>query len=382
MSDSGVARMQKPEWTTQPYNPYPPKQAAPSAPPPLQRPKGRSMFALFAMAGVLILVGALLVSTFFLQAEVERQVTKAIKKALVPVAPIAEVKFSKVKVSLWRQRVHLLDLKVKLKSSGETLQIDRASIGGIDFDTLKEIALTRKPVLPKALTLQFDGVELPSGLVGEKGNEFLKSLGYSELRISTYFQMSRDPSKKTFDLEHFDFQMSRDPSKKTFDLEHFEVAVGNLGDFDLSFSIGNLNLPTSQQFASLKKDPKKFIAEAGDFTKLTLRGFELTFKDDSLVERATKAFIAMGESSPMALVDLAIQANTPSPFKNREVAASRVGTDFTLPALSTLKKFLARPSKITLAARPPKAIPVMSLLDDQAGGSVNELAKRLSLVVE
>ena len=356
--------MQKPEWTTQPYNPYPPKQAAPSAPPPLQRPKGRSMFALFAMAGVLILVGALLVSTFFLQAEVERQVTKAIKKALVPVAPIAEVKFSKVKVSLWRQRVHLLDLKVKLKSSGETLQIDRASIGGIDFDTLKEIALTRKPVLPKALTLQFDGVELPSGLVGEKGNEFLKSLGYSELRISTYFQMSRDPSKKTFDLEHF------------------EVAVGNLGDFDLSFSIGNLNLPTSQQFASLKKDPKKFIAEAGDFTKLTLRGFELTFKDDSLVERATKAFIAMGESSPMALVDLAIQANTPSPFKNREVAASRVGTNFTLPALSTLKKFLARPSKITLAARPPKAIPVMSLLDDQAGGSVNELAKRLSLVVE
>lgn len=356
--------MQNKEWTTQPYNPYPPKSAG--TPPSSQNPapKSLSMFALIAVAGLFIVLGALLVSTFFVQAEAERQVSKALKKALAPLSAVAEVKFSKVKVSLWRQRVQLVDLKVKLKSSGETLTVDRATIGGIDWDTLKQIALTRKPALPLTLSLQFDGVELPAGIVGQQAHEFLTALGYSELKISTYFQMSRDPSKKTFDLEHF------------------EVACDKLGNFDLSFSLGNLTLPSAQQFAEIKKDPKKFIAEAGDLTKLTVRGFEVSFHDDSLVERATKAFVAMGESSPASLVELAIQANTPSPFK-REVAAHRgAGTDFTLPALDTLKKFLAHPKRITLAARPPKAIPVMSLLDDQAGGSINELAKRLSLVVE
>jgi hypothetical protein len=354
---------QQKEWTTQPYNPYPAKTAQTPPPSPPQISKPRSNAALFAMAGLLILLGALLVSTYFVQAEAERQVTKAIKKALGPAAAVAEIKFSKVKVSLWRQRVHLLDMTVKLKSSGETLKIERASIGGVDWDTLKEIAATRKPVIPRTLTVQFDGVEVPAGLVGEQAHQFLKALGYEQLVISTYFQMSRDPGKKTFDLEHF------------------EIAVGDLGNLDLSFSLGNLTMPTSKELAEIKKDPKRLLTDTGDLTKLTLRGFEFKFHDDSLVERATKAFVAMGESSPLSLVDLAIQANTPGPMK-REVAASVVGTDFTLPALATLRKFLSKPSTITLASRPQKAIPVISLLDDRAGGSINELAHRLSLVVE
>lgn len=347
------------QWTPQVYNPY-----APKAETARSGPKARSPWFLIAMACLLILTGGLLVSTYFIQDQVEKRATVALTKGFAQASALGELKFSKLKFSLFRQRIHLYDVTAKLKSSGETLTIGRASIGGIDWESLKQMALTRKPVIPQTLFVQLDGIEIPSRLVGEQVHGFLKSLGYENLVVSSYIQIARDANSKTFSLEHF------------------EVEADDLGSVDLSFSIGNLTLPTSQQLTTLKRDPKKFFTEASDLTKLTLNGFEFTFKDDSFVERATKAFTAMGESSPMALVELAIKSNSPSPFKQRDVAATKAQVDFVLPALETLKTFLKRPSSITVASRPRQAIPVFSILDDKSGGSINELAHRLSLVVE
>ncbi len=348
------------QWTSQPYNPYPPKQAQ-TPPPPGQKP--RSVWPLVMMAVVLIALGGLLVSTYFVQAQVEKVAAKALSQGLKQVGPVADIHFSKLKFNLFRQRVHLYDVTATLKSSGETLRIGRASIGGVDWESLKQMALTRKPAIPQTLTLQLDGIEIPSRLVGEQVHGFLKSLGYEQLVVSTYIQIARDAQTKTFTLEHF------------------EVEAEDLGSVDLRFSVGNLSLPTAQQMTLFKKDPKKFFANSSDLTKLTLNGFEFTFKDDSLVERATKAFVAMGESSPLELVNLAIRSNTPSPVA-RDVATTKAQVDFVLPALETLKTFLKHPSSITVASRPRQAIPVLSLLDDRGGGSINELAHRLSMVVE
>ena len=309
------------------------------------------------------LMGLLLVGAFVAEKMIEDKLDAQIAKALKSLPPNLHVSYSGVKLSLIRQSVRLLD--VKIDANGKEIDIDRVRVWGIDWSSLMFIVQTKKPVVPREISIALDGVHVTRELLGGETAALLTSFGYGALTANLYSELGFDRQKNTFSLRDL------------------QIDVPTVGLVSASLQIGNLSLPSSEAIARIKKDPKVILTETEAFTKMTLNGFSVTLTDDSLVKRISTSFVQNGELSPEQLAQLALETNMPSP---RDPANTNqrapTGNDFTQPALEKLRDFLHAPGKITLAMRPPQPIPLMSLLDDTAGGSINDLAHKLSLSVK
>ena len=335
----------------------------PSADPAAQTPvapRRLGTLATLALATVLIVAGVVLVSTYFIEREIEAKISIALFKNLNLRPPGFEVAYTGVRVSLLRQSVALLDLKITTPT-GKTLQIDRVRVWGIDWDTLMTIAKTRKAVIPHELKFALDGFHITPELVGAESAAMLESLGYENLAANFYAAVAFHPALQTVDINDF-----------KFDIDKFGYISGSL-------HIANFTLPSPEATARLKKDPRLLLTETEEFTKVTLKGFSLTYHDNSFLKRATQTMVANGEASPEELVQLAIEVNEPVPQNPTSPPRPVTANDFTKPALITLLNFVHDPTSITLESNPPQPIALMSLLDEQSAGSINDLAHKLHL---
>jgi hypothetical protein len=100
----------------------------------------------------------------------------------------------------------------------------------------------------------------------------------------------------------------------------------------------------------------------------------LTFEDRTITRRLVNFFDRMGEASPETLAQIALAMNS-----NMRDPAS---VDFVKPALENLVRFFQKPTTLTLTAEPSEDVPVLSLLDDTTGGTINELAHKLNLTLQ
>jgi hypothetical protein len=309
---------------------------------------------LYAAVTVLVLAGTLLLSTFFIQKFAERQIANAIHKAAAPFAETATVGFSSVSVSLFKRAVTIHNIQIGLAKNDETITIEKASVWGIDWPTLKQMAMTRKPVLPKTVKFAATNVRAGAGALGPQGAQMLQAMGYQDIAFSTSADLAMTP--------------------KTFNLKNFAIDAKKMARLNLSLSLANLAMPKPEELARLKKDPKLILTESGDFTKATIRSFAFTFEDKTITRRLINFFEHTGETSPETLATMALAINGQS--------RNPASVDFVKPALETLIVFFQKPTSLTLTAKPARDVPVLSLLDEKTGGSVNELAHKLNLTFE
>jgi hypothetical protein len=335
------------------YNPYARKHRATAADTSTSKATSNDK-SLYALFGVFVITGALLLSTFFVQKFAENQIAKALHKAVAPFAETAAVNFSGVSVSLFKQAVTVRNIQITLASNEETITIERASVWGLDWPTLKQIAATRKPALPKTVKFSFTNVRASTDALGPQASQILQAMGYKDIVFSASSDLAM--------------------TKKTFDLKNFYLDARKMGRVGLSLSLGNLAMPNAQELARLKKDPKLILTEPGDFTKATIRSFSIAFEDQTVTRRVINWLEHQGETSPETLAKMALSINSDS--------RNPASTNFVKPALEKVVRFFQKPTSLTLTAQPPREVPVLSLLDDKTGGSINELAHQLNMTVE
>jgi hypothetical protein len=344
------------EMTQQLYNPY--AQAHRTKAKEKAKIKTTSTDAgLYAAAAALVIAGALVLSTIFVQKIAERQIAKAIRKATASYAETAAVTFAGVNVSLLKRSVAVRGIQITLADSQETITIDKASVWGLDWPSLKQIATTRQPTIPKTMKLALMNVRANPDAFGPQGAQMLQAMGYDAVRFSVSADLAR--------------------TNTSFDLKNLSIDARKMGRMNLSFSLGHFALPNSQELAHLKRDPKLIFTDPGHYAKYaqaTIRGFLLTFEDRTITRRLVNFFDRMGEASPETLAQIALAMNS-----NMRDPAS---VDFVKPALENLVRFFQKPTTLTLTAEPSEDVPVLSLLDDTTGGTINELAHKLNLTLQ
>jgi hypothetical protein len=342
--------------TYEPYNPYParPRKSVTATP-----------WGLIGLMTSLALAGALLLSTFFVQKLAEKQLAKAIHKATAPFESVAQVSFASANVSLFRRSVQLNHVEIQLQATetreSSSILIDRVKVWGLDWKSLQQMASSRKVALPEALKFAVDGVHIPAESFGPQAQAVLQGMGYNQLSISAYLDLAMNAHKHTFDLRHLQVRMPR------------------AGQLDVSLSLNDFTLPSKAEIAQLEADPKSILTETANYTKASLRGFEVTYQDKTLAQRISNALERAGESSPLTLAQMALQLNSGKPTPR---GPASVGIDRVKPALETLVSFLQTPSAITLSANPTKPVQLFHLFDGNASGSINELAQKLNMTVE
>lgn len=303
----------------------------------------------------LFIIGLLLISTLFVQSIAEKQITKILNKNLGSLPPGVQLTYQRVRVNVWRQRVHLLGVDVRKADQLDGFFIERVSVGGLDWSTLFTLISTRKPVLPRHIEVTLEGVHVPTWALGSRGPETLNALGSKELIISTSVELELSPESKSFAVEYALIELP---------------AAGRL---EFAFELAQVRWPTKSEMAEFKKNPRVFIENAGEFKSVALRSLLVKYEDHSLVRRAIGAFVASGEDHPVALLNLAIETAS-----DKRRVASGAAPRFTIDALTKLRDFLTKPGAIQMDVRPAKPVPLFSLIDETEE-SVDVLAKRLGI---
>lgn len=304
---------------------------------------------LIATAVFLVVAGVVLISTFFVERALENRLAKSVNAALAVAPPQFAISYSRVDVNLWRQSFSLLNVHF------QNILIDRIRLWGVDWQSLSKMIETHKAVLPHEIKIEFDGIHISPDFLGEQAAATFLLLGYEKLDVTVFASLA-------LDLAH-----------KNIELREFTLEANHVGRLEAKASIGSFSLPTLDEYARLKQDPRLLITDNTELTKATLKSFEVRYIDDSFIRRITTALVQAGEDTPESLAQLALDVNG---------ASATPANDFTKPALETLLKFVREPRSITLISRPPQPIPFVSLLDERTSSSINELAHRLHLSVK
>lgn len=319
--------------------------------------KRRSTAGIVILAVLFLLVGIACFGTYFAQKVAQQQAKKHVDRAIAQIKDKAAVQYSSVKINLWTRAFYLNNLKVVPAGKSDPIEIDRIVVWNIDWDTLVAIAKTRKPVVPRTVSIAVDGVKLPTSYIGTEGTLALQTLGYQGLKFDTQIGLNLDLPKKNFGIEEMSF------------------ALDGIGAFSLSIFVSGLDFKAlmAARNSTLPLPERLKVLEGAKLNSLALR-----YEDDTLVKRGIDWFIKSGEAPPVQLLDLAIEVALSS--KKRKIASQ--GDSFHLAALKELRKFIEDPDGISIQARPPFPVPFLSLLDDRRGGSIDELAAKLHLTVQ
>lgn len=329
-----------------------------SKPGPIRPPKkSRSTVGIIFLAVIFLFVGVACFGVYFAQRVAQQQAKKHVDRVVAQLKDKAAIQYSSVKINLWTRAFYMKDLKVLPAGKSEAIEIDRIVVWNIDLDTLKTIARTRKPVIPKTVSVSVDGVKVPTSYIGPEGTLVLQTLGYQELKFDTQVSLNLDLPHKNIGIEDMVFALDG------IGAVSISVSISGL-DFNSLMAARGSNLPLAEKLKAL---------EGAKLNSLALR-----YDDDTFVKRGIDWFIKSGEAPPVQLLDLAIE--TAASSKKRKIASH--GEAFHLAALKELRKFVADPDGITIQARPPNPVPFLSLMDEKRGGSIDELAAKLHLSVQ
>ena len=159
---------------------------------------------LYGTIAALMFAGLALVGSIVVQKFAERQIAKAIHKAAAPYSDYASIGFGGVNLSLFRQTLTIRDITVTLPNE-ETVSIGSAKVWGLDWSTLKQIAMTRKPVVPNTVKLAVNNVRMNTSVFGSK--DILGQMGYTTIAFSTQADLSM--SKNGFNLKNWFFDAKK-----------------------------------------------------------------------------------------------------------------------------------------------------------------------------
>lgn len=312
---------------------------------------------------ILSLVAFVFVGVFtaaFALMQAEKFVANRARKELAALKPSFDVTFDHAKINPFTRMVMLKGVKVRSANFDEVLSIRAVGAGRVDWDSLVEMVKTRKPVIPRQLFFAINGLSVPARWTGETANATLKMFGYETLEVSASVALAIDPVTKGFAIEPF------------------AVEMANAGRLEFSIALANASLPSKSDFDLLKRNPKAFVIERlPAYGDVSLQSISLRYDDDSLVTKATEFLVAQGEDHPVALLNLALE----QPAAARSTAAVTANS-FSRRGLEALRDFLQKPGTIAVSSALSSPVPFTSLLDERAGGSIEQIASKLALQIE
>ncbi|MES2962529.1 MAG: hypothetical protein V4760_01475 [Bdellovibrionota bacterium] len=299
-------------------------------------------------------------TTAFALLQAEKYVASRARKELAALKPTLDVSFDHAKINPFTRMVMLKGVEVRSSTFEGVLSIRAVGAGRVDWDSIIAMAKTRKPVVPRQIFFAVSGLSIPSAWAGATASETLKSLGYETLDVSATLGLTIDPSTKGFAISPL------------------AVDIEKAGRIEFSVSFANTILPSKADVDLLKKNPKAFVVERlPAYGDVALESISLRYDDDSFVEKATELLVAQGEDHPVALLNLALE----QPEATRQTASVKAGS-FSRQGLVALRDFLQTPGTISISSALSQPVPFTSLLDERAGGSIDQIAEKLALRIE
>lgn len=320
--------------------------------PPVQYRPPPSSGGLLVLASVFAVVGAFLVGYVALEKMLEMQITIALHQASRKMQSTTEFTYRNVRVSLWERAVRINGISVRPPKEREALRIDRVSISGIDWETILRASQSGgAPTIPRTMRLGFEGLHLTPRMLGSKGANQLKQLGYEEIALS----MSAG----------FLF----DRRRKIFGIEDMNVELRDMGRLSFSVELGNVQMPSDGQLLAIKMNPETAKAQAPAMEDITLRSASLQYDDLSLIGRVDQLIKNSGGPGLAQMIE--VGARMPA-----------AEGSFMADAVKKIQAFVSSPEQsLRLSVQPNEPMPLDSLGLEVLAGP-DKLAQKLNLKLE
>ena len=276
------------------------------------------------IAIIAVYAGAKIYVTKLAKAEVDVAITQT--------SDTTEITYDKVSVDLLGMEVHISDITVSPINSEEKLKISEIIIH--DFD--------KKSEMPSFFSFSCNGIEINIKEAGEEADKF-RALGYKDTMLAN---ISAD--------------YAYDKEKKELKIKNIGIGAEEAGHIMISFHLGNISLEQEAIQALLFTFPSLVLHEA-----------EITYKDDSLIERimtleAQKTQTTLEEFKKSLIEEIAKEIDN-----EKDDSAKK--------ALSEVKGFFENPKEISLTATPSEPIPLGALMNLE---DPKELIKLLNIKIK
>ncbi|MCP3944075.1 MAG: hypothetical protein GY710_21715 [Desulfobacteraceae bacterium] len=241
-----------------------------------------------------------------------------IDDAIASVADYADMNYKNASVGLFDKNVHIFDVVVSPKGSSDKVNIKEIVINNV-YDGDEDSAI------PSALDISFNGVEIAIDQLGNDAQK-IKELGYKDNL-----------------LLNFAIQYHYNKENNKINLNKLKIGAANVGDLDINFRLGNIDL-----------SPEKLMGILFTYPQIELYGAQISYHDDSLMERLFKLTAKEQKKSVEQIKNEAI--------KTVEKEIEKEEDEFTKDVLKGIKGFIENPENLIVSIAPKKPLSLGQLL--------------------
>lgn len=235
--------------------------------------------------------------------------------AIASIANYADVDYKNVSVDLFGLDVHISDVVVSQADSKNKVNINEIVVYDVD----------EKSDIPLFLDISFNGVEIAIDKLGNNAKK-IKELGYNDnilLNFAIEYHYNKENNK--------------------ISLNKIKIGADDVGDFDISIRLGNIDL-----------SPEKIMGILFTYPQIMLYDAKISYHDDSLIERLLKLAAKEQKKNVKQIKSEAI--------KNIEKEIEKEEDKFTKNALKEIKDFINDPERFTISIAPKKPLPLGRVL--------------------
>lgn len=325
---------------------------APKLAPKLKKMK-RFAYATLAIATIFFIV------VYALEVWLASEIKPKIDGALRLLAPKFNVTYSDVKVNLFSQTLSLTALSVSSEKTSSPVQIGRASVGRVDWQSVLQMIRSKHAMLPRSIWFALEDVQIErlAPVTAEPG--LLEKLGIAQLKFSL-------SSRLRMNIE-----------TGLVAIEDLILSADRLGELEFAIELRRVAIPSAAVLTpAILKDHEWLTAQTAEWKKIELASMQIKYVDSSLIKKLDAFLESQGEPPLSGFIEIILQAQkSPSPT----IAPDQAVVE---SALSQLKKFTDRPRSLVIRIAPIKNVNLAMILEDQSIIDVQAMANLLGLTVE
>jgi hypothetical protein len=263
------------------------------------------------IGSAVILVSAFIGARIYASNIAEEKIDMAIEN----IANHATVDYGNINVDLLKQDINISDVVISSINSKAKIIINEIVIHDID----------EKSDIPLFMNVSFNGVNLSESQLIDN-NEIIKKLGNNG---SSLMDISVDYLYNQED--------------QVINLNKLNFSADNVGEMDVSFRLGNIDL-----------NPQKNMYLFSVLPKIILHNVKVAYRDESLIE-VLQALAAKDQNK-------SIEAIKTEAINDINQIIKREKDDFTKTALNEIKNFINNPESLTISLTPTKPLALGKLM--------------------
>jgi hypothetical protein len=263
------------------------------------------------IGSAVVLVSAFIGARIYASNIAEEKIDMAIEN----IANHATVDYRNINVDLLKQDINISDVVISSNNSKAKIIINEIVIHDID----------EKSDIPLFMNVSFNGVNLSESQLIDN-NEIIKKLGNNG---SSLMDISVDYLYNQED--------------QVINLNKLNFSADNVGEMDVSFRLGNIDL-----------NPQKNMYLFSVLPKIILHNVKVAYRDESLIE-VLQALAAKDQNK-------SIEAIKTEAINDINQIIKREKDDFTKTALNEIKNFINNPESLTISLTPTKPLALGKLM--------------------